>query len=67
MPSVRAPAVRARIGIDAHPLDACSDRDANWLHALASGPANTIGALGSKPLRIAAFRCGSRRNSSAVM
>ncbi len=33
MPSVRAPAVRARIGIDAHPLDVCSDRDANWLRA----------------------------------
>jgi hypothetical protein len=33
LPVVSAPRAVARIGIDAHPLDARSDRDANWLRA----------------------------------
>jgi hypothetical protein len=33
LPAVRAPNIATRLGIDAHPLDACTDRDANWLRA----------------------------------
>jgi hypothetical protein len=54
VPSVRAPALPVRIGIDAYPLDVCSDRDANWLRACVwPGEHDRIARL---EVAIAAFR-----------
>jgi hypothetical protein len=54
LPVVRAPRALTRIGIDAHPLDARSDRDANWLRACVwAGEHHRIARLEAA---IAAFR-----------
>src|SRR5262249_49795776 len=33
LPTASAPRIVARLGIDAHPMDACNDGDADWLRA----------------------------------
>lgn len=56
LPTAHAPALVARCGLDAHPLDACSDRDADWLRACVwAGEHERLARLEAA---IAAFRAG---------
>lgn len=59
LPCVRDPYTPVRLGIDAHPLDACSDRDANWLRACVwAGEQDRIARVEAA---IAAFRAAPAR------